>query len=239
MVARRRPSCSATNERAGVGADRGSNLIRVGDDQARAALQQGVHQICQQCRIEPAQIAAVCAGVAGAARDDVRQRATAMLAKSVAGRIEVVGDMVIAHEAAFDGAPGIIVLSGTGSMAYARHPCGRTARAGGWGFAISDEGSGHWIGVRAVAAVTRALDSGDDTALADRILEAWRIGSYDELISRANASPSPDFAGLFPAVSAAAEAGDNYARQILIHAGAELAARRRSSFAACGIQTIS
>ena len=113
----------------------GSNPTRVGEDQALVALQQGVHQICQQCGIEPAQIVAVCAGVAGAARDDVRQRATALLAKSVAGKIEVVGDMVIAHEAAFDGAPGIIVLSGTGSMAYGRHASGRTARAGGWGFA--------------------------------------------------------------------------------------------------------
>ncbi len=66
--------------------------------------------------------------------------------------IKVVGDNVIALEAAFGSGPGVIVIAGTGSIAYGRNRDGQTARAGGWGFAISDEGSGHWIGRAAVAA---------------------------------------------------------------------------------------
>jgi len=108
-------------------------------------------------------------------------------------------------------------------MAYGRHQSGRTARAGGWGFAISDEGSGHWIGVQAVSAVTRALDSGSDTGLRDRILKRWHLDSYDELIAHANALSAAKFSALFDVVLSAAEAGDSYAHHILVQAGSELA----------------
>ncbi len=122
------------------------------------------------------------------------------------------------------------MISGTGSIAYGRHEFGRTARAGGWGHAISDEGSGHWIGVQAVAAVAHALDSGNYTELSDRIPKVWQLGSYDELIATANASPPPDFAALLPEVLAAVDAGDSFARHILIQAGAELAALAEDVF---------
>ena len=65
---------------------------------------------------------------------------------------------MIALEAAFGSGPGVIVIAGTGSIAYGRNREGQTARAGGWGFAISDEGSGHWIGRTAVAAAIGAWD---------------------------------------------------------------------------------
>ena len=64
---------------------------------------------------------------------------------------------MIALEAAFGSGPGVIVIAGTGSIAYGRNREGQTARAGGWGFAISDEGSGHWIGRTAVAAAIARL----------------------------------------------------------------------------------
>ncbi|HEX8812489.1 MAG TPA: BadF/BadG/BcrA/BcrD ATPase family protein, partial [Terracidiphilus sp.] len=197
--------------------------VRSGESPARAALQQGVREVCREAAIKPRQIIAICAGIAGAARDDIRKRVTGILAKLAPAQILVVGDMVIAHEAILGSRVGIAVLSGTGSIAYGRHPSGRTARAGGWGYAISDEGSGHWIGVQAVVAVIRALDSGSDTKLIDRILGRWGIRSCDELILRANTCPPPDFAGLFPAVLAAAEAGDPYGHDILGRAGLELA----------------
>jgi glucosamine kinase len=201
----------------------GSNFVRLGESEARTALQQGVREVCRKAAIKPTQIAAICAGIAGVAREDIRKQVTGILAKLAPAQIEVVGDMVIAHEAARSGAPGIVVLAGTGSIAYGRHASGRTARTGGWGYAISDEGSGHWIGVQAVAAVTHALDAGSYTKLSDHILRHWGVRSYDDLICRANTSPLPDFAGLFPAVVAAAEAGDSYAHDVLARAGVELA----------------
>ena len=201
----------------------GSNIVRLGKSEARSALQKGVRGVCREASIKPAQVTSICAGIAGAEREEIRKQLAEILAKLALARTEVVGDMVIAHEAALGGAPGIVVVAGTGSIAYGRHTLGCTARAGGWGYAISDEGSGYWIGVQAVAAVTHALDSGSYTKLSDRILEHWGIRSYDDLICRANTSPLPDFAGLFPVVLAAAQAGDSYAHDIFTRAGVELA----------------
>jgi len=88
---------------------------------------------------------------------------------------------------------------------------------------ISDEGSGHWIGVQAVAAITRAMESNTSTPLGDGVLRLWHLKSYEGLILHANGSPSADFAGLFPAVLAAEEE-DLAAREILEEAGTQLAA---------------
>jgi glucosamine kinase len=201
----------------------GSNIVRLGERQARAALEQGVREVCKAAAIKPAQIAAVCAGIAGAAREQNRAQIAGILSKLVGAQVAVVGDMEIAHQAALNGAPGIVVISGTGSIAYGRDASGHAARAGGWGFAISDKGSGHWIGVQAVAAVADARDAGTCTKLSDCILETWHLASYDELMQQANASPAPNFAALFPDVLAAAEAGDAAARDLLTRAGVELA----------------
>jgi glucosamine kinase len=201
----------------------GSNIVRVGETEARKALQRGIREVCAAAGIKASEIPVICAGVAGAARDEVRKQIVDTLAELVTARIEIVGDMVIAHEAALEGSPGIVVLAGTGSMAYACDAFGRTARAGGWGYAISDEGSGHWIGVQAVAAVVRAHDSGDRTQLHDRIFQRWGLPSFEELVSHGNASPTADFSALFPDVLAAARAGDADAGKVLARAGAELA----------------
>ncbi len=83
----------------------------------------------------------------------------------LADRAQVVGDAVIALEAAFGPGPGVIAISGTGSMIYGRDAKGLTARAGGWGFAVSDEGSGHWIGQKAISSILRARDAGRETSL--------------------------------------------------------------------------
>jgi N-acetylglucosamine kinase-like BadF-type ATPase len=134
--------------------------------------------------------------------------------------------MVIALEAAFGGGPGVVVIAGTGSIAYGRNSAGQTARAGGWGFAISDEGSGHWIGRSAIAAVLRAYDEGpaEGPPLFAAMMKSWQVDTREQLVLRANSSPPPDFAALLPTVLSAADASDPTARTILTQAGAELAA---------------
>ena len=107
-------------------------------------------------------------------------------------------------------------------------PQGRTARAGGWGFAVSDEGSAHWIGCAAVSALLRVIDQSEDAQAAaeasllfGEMKAAWRLGSLDELVRAANANSH--FARLFPAILAAADAGDTLAQRVLAQAGRELA----------------
>jgi N-acetylglucosamine kinase-like BadF-type ATPase len=208
----------------GSGTAAGSNLIRVGETRTREALAAAIRQACAVANVNATQIQRTCVGVAGAARPEISDIVRRLVSELVSGEIEVVGDMVIAVEAAFGSGPGVIVIAGTGSIAYGRNSQGETARAGGWGFAVSDEGSGHWIGRAAVAAAMRACDEGQSPLLLQAIMKAWGLATREQLVLAANASPAPDFSGLLSAVLSAADSGDTLSRTILTQAGAELAA---------------
>jgi glucosamine kinase len=202
----------------------GSNIVRLGEAHARESLHTAIRQACATARISPHQIQHICIGAAGAARPEIAARIRSLFAElNPEPEIAVVGDTVIALEAAFGSGPGVIAIAGTGSIVYGRDASGRTARAGGWGFAISDEGSGHWIGRQAISVLLRARDQGRETALTALILEAWKIDSIDTLIQHANATPPPEFPRLFPIVVRAAEQQDSIAREVLARAGTELA----------------
>jgi glucosamine kinase len=201
----------------------GSNVIRSGEAQAREALHASVKEACAAAKVDPQNIQRICIGAAGAARPDVAAKVQSILAELTPAPVDVVGDMVIALGAAFGRGPGLIAVAGTGSIVYGRDATGRTARAGGWGFAISDEGSGHWIGRHAVSAVLRARDAGQDSALSALILQAWNLQDLGELVETANAIPPPDFPRLFPVVLKAAHDRDSIARALLADAGSELA----------------
>jgi glucosamine kinase len=204
-----------------------SNIVRVGEAQARESLHQAVRQACAAAGITPEQIARTCVGGSGAARPELAETVRRILAEILPTPIEVVGDMQIALEAAFDTGPGVIVIAGTGSIAYGRNPHGDTARAGGWGFAIGDEGSAHWIGRAAVSAVLRDSDRTSGTAekllhakFATALCNAWGVTSLADLARTANSIPLPDFAALFPAAAASKDA---LALRVLSSAGLELA----------------
>ena len=208
----------------------GSNIVRVGEAQARESLHQSVHQACAAAGITPTQVARTCVGGSGAARPELAAIVRNILAEILSSPIDVVGDMEIALEAAFDTGPGVIIIAGTGSIGYGRDRHGNTARAGGWGFAIGDEGSAHWIGRAAVSAVLRAADRAsanlESRAAFDRspfvpaLMKSWGVASLSDLARAANSIPPPDFAALFPAISASE---DGLALQVLASAGIELA----------------
>ncbi len=211
----------------GKGSAGGSNLVRHGEVLARNHLHEAVRAACSAAGIAPAEVQGVCAGVAGASIPAVRSRLRDMLLEVLPlapSQVQVVGDMEVAWEGAFADMPGVVVMAGTGSIAFGRNQLGQTARAGGWGWAISDEGSGYWIGRTAVAAIVRAHDNGEPTQLMGAIFREWKVENFFDAVQLANASPRPDFASLFPAVVAAAQAGDTLAYQVLEDAGRELAA---------------
>ncbi len=205
-----------------------SNIIRVGEAQARESLHRCVRQACTAAGITTAQVSHTCVGGSGAARPELAAMVRHIVAEILPTPIEVVGDMLIALEAAFDSGPGVIVIAGTGSIAYGRDRQGTTLRAGGWGFAIGDEGSAHWIGRAAVSAVLRSSDligetaegSAENSALAAALFKVWGVTSLADLARAANSIPPPDFAALFPAVAASK---DDLAKQVLSEGGRELA----------------
>jgi len=204
-----------------------SNITRVGNDRAREALHQAIRDACVAAKINPSQLQHSCVGAAGAGREEIAKLVREMVAEVIPGKVSVVGDMQIALHAAFGDGPGVIVIAGTGSIAYGRDAEGKTARAGGWGFAVSDEGSAHWIGRMAVASILRQVDElgarrsvQPASRLFQEVRSTWRVESYEELARAAN--QRSNFAELLPAVTAAANAGDELAEEVLTRAGREL-----------------
>jgi glucosamine kinase len=218
--------CVIGNEKSllATGSGSGCNIIRVGEACARDSLSAAIHEACVQAGISPQQIARTCAGVAGAADDGVASLLQRVLIGIVGGAIEVIGDMEIALESAFGGGAGIIVIAGTGAIAFGRNNRKETVRAGGWGRLVSDEGSGHWIGVQAIGAALRRYDRGKKSQLLDELMAALEVRSVHDLAVKANSDPVPEFAWLFPVVMKAQESGDTDAIEVLERAGVLLAA---------------
>ena len=217
--------CLVGDEKSALGSGSGSgcNILRVGEACAQDSLASAIHEACVAAGVSPQQIARTCAGISGAADDGIASLVQRILIEIVAGAIEVIGDMEVALEGAFGGDAGIIVIAGTGSIAYGRNARGERARAGGWGRVVSDEGSGHWIAVKALAAALRARDRGKNTDLLNSLMTAFKVSSVDDLVIHVNSDPVGDYASLFPVVLATAEAGDREAADVLEDAGRELA----------------
>ncbi len=139
-------------------------------------------------------------------------------------RSEVVGDEVIALDAAFHGGPGILQIAGTGTNTIGRAADGSRESAGGWSSRLGDEGSGYWIGLHSVRRALHAYDREEPQGVLDRVGEIWGTPTIDELINVGDATPGPDFAALAPAINELAEAGDPVALGVLKQAAADLTA---------------
>jgi len=202
----------------------GCNLNSVSVEQARASLAEAVHGALRQANVSVEEVVSACAGVAGAASPQTADTISRMLADLLPrASLQVVGDTLIALECEFRGAPGVICISGTGSVAFGRNERGDIARAGGWGRFVSDEGSGHWIGQRALFEVLQALDMGRSSALITAIMDYWRIATREQLVQECNRDSIPNFSDLFPIVMDAQLKGDPLACEVLTAAGTRLA----------------
>lgn len=169
-------------------------------------------------------------GVAGVGRPSEREALhEALSSHDLAEELVIDTDFSVALTDAFAEGPGVLVIAGTGSSAFARGPAGATARCGGWGPIIGDEGSGSWIGRRALSVVAAAADGREpETALTGAILTAAEVSETSELIRwAANATPAT-LATLAPVVISVADAGDLRANSIVSMAVEELALHVRA-----------
>ena len=170
-------------------------------------------------------------GLAGVESAGLVQPLTAALEEHFgAGRVFVTTDARIALAGASPGdpdGPGVVLIAGTGAIAFGRGLDGAEARAGGWGPLLGDEGSGYAIARQGLAAVVRELDGrGPKTEIRRLLFESERgIHTLEELLSKIYRSEggAGDVAAYFPLVLAAATGGDGEARRILGEAGKELA----------------
>ena len=168
--------------------------------------------------------AALWAGLSGAGHERARMAVTALLERSALAERVVVGtDVRAAFQAAFPEGPGILLIAGTGSIAWARTPDGAIGRAGGWGQSLGDEGGGYTIGLGALRAVVRADDGREPaTLMKDDVLRALALSEPADLVPWAAAAGKAEIAGLVPIVVRAARNGDPAACHLLDEAVREL-----------------
>jgi N-acetylglucosamine kinase-like BadF-type ATPase len=201
----------------------GANLQAAGELQVEKVLHEVMEEAIGDRPIVPA---VICLGIAGVDRPDDAAVVRAIMKRiGYKARVLVVNDALVALEAGAAGQPGIVIISGTGSISYGRNARGEAARAGGWGYVLGDEGSGYWIGRAALRAVLREADRrGDKTALTPILLQHFGVSEAQELIHEVyhtNLKPAA-IGALARGVAAAFAQGDQVAIGILRGAANEL-----------------
>jgi N-acetylglucosamine kinase-like BadF-type ATPase len=194
----------------------GVNLQLFSEDEVEFALGALAHEVLQGHRGRLAD--ALCVGMAGAGRE---RDFVAM--KRILGRLGVARENLVTHDAAIALVAGtgerfgVVLIVGTGAAAYGIDRKGREARAGGWGPLLADEGSGYWMGLRALRAVMRAYDGRSGATLLTRpILERLGVAGEEALVHRVYRELArEEIAALAPLVQQAADLGDGEAQSII------------------------
>ena len=194
--------------------------LRVGAEIAEANLRAVLKEAIAEAGVKG--IDAACCGVASASMPGIPEWITAVFNDFGVARSEVVGDHIIALDAAFQGGPGILQIAGTGSNCVGRAPDGTLETAGGWSSRLGDEGSGYWIGVNSIRRALHALDREDPCQVIPAVMKIWGTKNMDEFIDLGDGTPAPDFAALAPTINELAEAGDPVAVGVLEQAAIDL-----------------
>jgi N-acetylglucosamine kinase-like BadF-type ATPase len=208
-----------------------SNPVKVGFRTAECEIMKAFHICLREAgfpasaarQSRPPLLQAVGAGISGIDRQAVHRPLFAWMRRHIPARHHLLTtDAAIALAAAVRDGPGIIVIAGTGSIAYARDDEGKVLRAGGWGIPFDDGGSGYDLGRKAVAAALQAFDRrGPHTTLLEHICRHLRLRSITDVVTQQ--LEQQQVAAIFPLVIAAARDGDLVARHLCDAAARSLA----------------
>ena len=214
----------------------GANLRTHGELEVEKVL----HALVEKTEAEAGQRAdALALGIAGADRPDDHALLRAILRRiGFRERVVVTNDARVAFVAGSRDRVGLAIVCGTGSIAWGRNAAGEIARAGGWGWHVGDEGSGFWIGERAIRAALRGADGrGPETSLGEALLDHFGLARMDELVRRVydREYPRQEVALFAVRVAERARAGDRVAEEILADAAVELVLAARSVVARLGL----
>ncbi len=211
--------------------DGGPGAVRPGTALvAAAAIATACREALQRARFEPPARALV-VGASGAGREPERtELEKAIVALNLAARVAVTTDAEVALAEAFPDGPGIVLIAGTGSVAWARLGDGTMARNGGLGPRLGDHGSGYDLGMAGLRAAGLASEGlGPPTGLRERLADRLRL-SVDEWPRWIAGATVADVAALAPDVIELAEGGDGPARRV-VEAGADFLARHARNLA--------
>ena len=196
--------------------------LRTDASTALVNLETALGELAQRTGLDLTKVTRCCVGTAGESVPLVVDWLRTEISARVGGELLILGDVEIALDAAFRGAPGILVLSGTGSNVAGRGPNGAISTTGGWGPLLADQASGHRIGHEALRAIFLAKDEGRESILLEAVMRFWKLEKLEHLIEFSNQTPTPDLSQLAPLVVSCAEAGDVIADNVLRTQGREL-----------------
>jgi N-acetylglucosamine kinase len=204
-----------------------SNHLRVGIEEATRNIERAVNIALVEAGIAIRQVEYAYCGIAGSDHPAHRQRVIDSLKIFFPnGNFIVDTDARVALTGAVGFGAGIVVIAGTGSVAFGRNENGEENRAGGWGPTLGDEGSGFWIAREGLSAIVRAHDGrGFNTRMTDLLCDDYDMCSPIELprFVYATTTHVDDIARYGKLVIQAAQMGDTIALDILAKAGSELA----------------
>ena len=204
-----------------------SNHLRVGIETATRNIERAVNIALVEAGMAIRQVEYAYCGIAGADHPAHRQRVIDSLRIFFPrGNFIVDNDARIALTGAVGFGSGIVIISGTGSVAFGRNETGQEARAGGWGPTIGDEGSGYAIARDGLSAIVRAHDGrGRPTKMTELLCYDYDMCSPEDLprFVYATTTHADDIARYGKLVIESARLGDEVAREILERAGRELA----------------
>jgi N-acetylglucosamine kinase len=207
----------------------GANLQAAGELEVEKVLHGLMDEALGDRDIRPE---AICLGIAGVDRPEDADAVRGIMRRiGYKTRTLVVNDALIALVAGAGDQAGVVLVAGTGSIAYGRDGAGRAARSGGWGYLLGDEGGGFWIGRAALAAVVREFDGrGPATRLTPLVLEQMHLATPSDLIHAVyeGGLHRQAIAGIASVVQRAVDDRDAVAREILDRAAAELASAAAS-----------
>jgi N-acetylglucosamine kinase-like BadF-type ATPase len=209
----------------GEGRSGPSNPLRVGLTSAAAAVREAIDNACASAKVRRSDVESAEVGLAGARKHEIRERMREVLLALGIRDIEVVTDADIALYGATDGAPGIVVIAGTGSNCCGINARGKRFCAGGWGPLAGDEGAGAWIARQALRAVAYASDGrGPETLLTEFACNYFHVSTADDLTTAIYAPTITNerIAGFGKDVVEAAKRKDPVAEQIILEGGKEL-----------------
>jgi N-acetylglucosamine kinase-like BadF-type ATPase len=201
-----------------------SNPMRVGFGGALAAVCEASRTAILDAKISNDAVVSLCAGLAGTAYPESGRKMRVLLEEEFPGKlVRVCTDMDLTLTAVGEGAA-IVLIAGTGSAAVGRDARGNSARVGGHGYLLGDDGSAYHVGQRAVLEALRHFErTGADAPLGTKILAEIGAATWADLQSRVYASPDEVFPRLFPMMLQAAEVGDATARSLVDDCAAALA----------------
>lgn len=201
-----------------------SNPSRIGFGSALNGIRAAIAEALTPANLNASDVAAICAGLAGVAQAPDAEKMRALLAKEYPNAaIRVCTDFDLVFAAMPRGAA-LLLIAGTGSVAIGRNGRGETARIGGHGPMISDEGSAYDIGRQAVKVAVREFDrAGKNSPLGQRILAEMGTANWVEIRKRVQSAPDDVFPRLFSVTAVMADNGDQVSQDLLRAAAYKLA----------------